>query len=150
MVIENTVKLIKNIWFLVVSAIASTSFILVKIEEYSPVVSEYDVEIGVGLFSVLFVAIFTVYHLTHRKIDGLRSEIVDSLKGIRDNQKQANIIQFRSDFEATYDRLIRYESLRLAQLKRVHELEEQRIAVGEDGYYKSSIQRLFDKPVEDD
>lgn len=154
MVLSSVASTVKNIWFLVATISASTAGVLVFIEEHSATISDYDVEIGVGLFSVLLITMVIVYSLVHGKfcrVDGkvlLVDEKVDELNKKMDaGFNSIECVLFISDLNEFYKANIEKDSLTLVESQDLHRLDERRIRLGINSHREDMIKRLASKPV---
>jgi len=143
-VVEQVVKVIKNIWFIGATITSSTVAVIVFIEENSTAISNHDVEIGVALFSVLFLTGFALHHLTHKKVVRVKEDV----KSIKDDIKDLAIANLISDIERFYDNHIKYESLRIHQVQRLHELEARRVRLNVNSFNERKLKELNDKPLD--
>lgn len=154
MLLKKIADSVKNIWFLVATISASTAAVLVFIEENSTTISEHDVEIGVGLFSVLFITMFIVYSLMHSKFCRVDRKVikvdekVDLLNGKMDaGFNSIECVLLIADINDFYKEHIGKESLTLLESKQLHKLDERRIRLGVNSHIEDMVKRLASKPV---
>lgn len=146
--LKKTIDAIKNIKFIVATIATSTTAILFVIEKHSKVISDYDVEIGVGLFSVLFVTAFIMHHLLNKKICKSNKMTSDGFKELSSAISNGNAAILKGDVERFYDNHIMYDSLRLHQSQRLHDLESRRKELGVNSFTQSKLKTLLSKPVD--
>ena len=139
--IEALTKLTKNIAFLIATAVTGISSLLFFIEEYRFVLGQYDVLIGVSLFFVLLTVAVVAHFKTQTKICKLRD-------GVNEGFKSIEIAMLIADVEAFYDKTVKYDSLRLHQSQRLHNLEERRSRLKVNSFTQMKLSILLKKPID--
>lgn len=140
--IDSLTKLTKNVTFLIATLATGVSSLLFFIEEYRFELGQYDVLIGVSLFFILLTVAVVAHFKTQTKICKLRDGVNEGFEAIQ-------IAMLISDVEQFYDKNIKYESLRLHQSQRLHELEKRRANLKVNSFTQMKLSLLLKKPIDD-
>ena len=139
--IEQLTKLTKNVSFLIATSVTAISSVLIFADKYNYLLEAHAVLLGVSLFLILLFVAGIAHIKTQEKITALGTSFASSIFEI----ERAILV---ADVEYTYDQLVKYESLRLHQIQRVHELEERRIRLKLNSFTEMKLRTLLSKPIE--